>query len=125
MSDLTALRQVSKVAYSKGMVVSRCKHCDSKHLIADNESKLDMSEYGKTAEEYLSAKGEAVQRISLSADLLSEHYLIEKEGVLYLYPKSLGEPPVDVSIIDLAGHVNSAIVAEKSEASSPGRNTNH
>jgi hypothetical protein len=91
------------------MVVSRCKHCDSKHLIADNESKLDMAEYGKTAEEYLTSKGKAVQRISLSSEILSENYLIEKDGVLYLYPKALGEPPADVSIIDLTarGRVSS------------------
>ena len=30
-------QMVSKVAYNYGMVVSSCKHCKNKHLIADNE----------------------------------------------------------------------------------------
>lgn len=99
------------------MVVSRCKHCDSKHLIADNESKLDMAEYGTTAEEYLTSKGEAVQRISLSSELLSENYLIEKDGVLYLYPKALGEPPAGVSIIDLTARGRVSSEKDKLESS--------
>jgi hypothetical protein len=32
-----------------------------KHLIADNEGKLDMGEYGKKIEDYLATQGEAVQ----------------------------------------------------------------
>lgn len=103
------------------MVVSRCRHCDNKHLIADNESKLDMAEFGKTAEEYLTRKGETVQRISLSADLLRENYLIDKDGVLYLYPKALGEPPADVSIVNLTarGYPSSASAEEKHESKTP------
>lgn len=94
-------QMVSKVAYNYGMVVSSCKHCKNKHLIADNEGKLDMPEYGKKIEDYLRGRGEAIQRISVTAEDLEDNYLIDKDGVLSLVPKIAGQPPVDVSIVDL------------------------
>lgn len=33
--------QVDRVAFTEGIVVAKCKHCDAKHLVADNLSKLD------------------------------------------------------------------------------------
>ena len=80
-------QMVSKVAYNYGMVVSSCKHCKNKHLIADNEGKLDMPEYGKKIEEYLRGRGEAIQRISVTPEDLENNYLIDKDGVLSLVPK--------------------------------------
>lgn len=33
--------QVDRIAFTEGIVVAKCKHCDAKHLVADNLSKLD------------------------------------------------------------------------------------
>jgi hypothetical protein len=85
-------QMVSKVAYNYGMVVSSCKHCKNKHLIADNEGKLDMAEYGKKMEDYLRGRGEAIQRISVTAKDLEDNYLIDKDGVLSLVPKVISPP---------------------------------
>lgn len=32
---------MDRVAFTEGIVVAKCKHCDAKHLVADNLSKLD------------------------------------------------------------------------------------
>ena len=62
--------QVSKVAYNYGMVVSFCKHCQVKHLIADNEGKMDFpKEYGKRIEDYLRDQGETIQRLSITSQV--------------------------------------------------------
>jgi DNL zinc finger len=82
---------VSKVAYNYGMVVSTCRHCKNKHLIADNEGKLDMPEYGKKIEEYLKSKGENIQKLSITAKDLEDNYLIDKDGILTLVPKVAGQ----------------------------------
>ena len=95
-------QMVSKVAYINGMVVSKCKSCNTKHLIADNEGKLDMGEYGKRIEEYLKSKGDKVQRVSFNSKELEENYVIEDEdGIISLWPKMGGQPPEDVTIIDV------------------------
>jgi len=52
----TQFFKISKVAYANGMVVSTCKHCRNLHLIADNEGKMDMKQYGKKIEDYLREK---------------------------------------------------------------------
>ena len=83
--------QVSKVAYNHGMVVSTCKHCKNKHLIADNEGKMDMAQYGKKIEEFLESKGEVIQRLSVSPKDLEDNYLIDKDGVITLVPKIGGQ----------------------------------
>ena len=82
---------VSKIAYTQGIVISTCKSCNVNHLIADNLSKLDMSEYGKRIDEYLEAKGEVVQKLSISPTELENNYLIDKDGVLTLQPKIGGQ----------------------------------
>ena len=100
-------QMVSKVAYTNGMVVSKCKSCKSKHLIADNEGKLDMGEYGKKIEEYLESKGDNVQRLSFSSKELEDNYVIEDtDGVISLWPKIGGQPPEDVTIIDVPDKKN-------------------
>jgi len=86
-----AYHKVSKVAYTKGMVVSTCRHCKKLHLIADNEGKLDMAQYGKKIEDFLREKGESVQRISINEKDLEENYLVDKDGVLSLVPKIAGQ----------------------------------
>lgn len=37
-------KMISKVAYYDGMFVVTCRHCKNKHVIADNEIKLDFPE---------------------------------------------------------------------------------
>ena len=85
------LEKVSKVAYTKGMVVSTCRHCKKLHLIADNEGKLDMAQYGKKIEDFLRDKGESVQKISITEQDLEENYLVDKDGVVTLVPKIAGQ----------------------------------
>ena len=60
------------------MVVSSCKHCKNKHLIADNEGKMDMAQYGKKIEEFLESKGEVIQRCvaPMNVCFLSQHNTI-------------------------------------------------
>ena len=93
-------QMVSKVAYSRGMVVSTCKHCKKLHLIADNEGKLDMAEYGKKIEQYLEKNGEKVQRLSLSPEDIENNYLIDQDGKIILVPKMSGQPSSDSTIIE-------------------------
>ena len=92
---------VSKVAYTSGMVVSTCKHCKVKHLVADNEGKLDMSEYGKTVEDYLVSKGEKVTRYSATYDEMRDNYLVDMDGVLTMVSKNVSPSELsNVTIID-------------------------
>ena len=71
------------------MVVSTCKSCKNYHLIADNERKLDMGgDYGKRVDEFLTSKGETVQKLSMSLQELKDNYLVEKDGVLSIVPKN-------------------------------------
>lgn len=84
--------QISKVAYYKGMVVSTCRSCKNYHLIADNERKLDMGgDYGPRIDEFLASKGETVQKLTMSLKELEENYLVDKDGVLSIIPKSSGQ----------------------------------
>lgn len=94
-------QMISKVAYNHGMVVSTCRHCKSKHLIADNEGKLDMKEYGRKIEDYLEQKKERIQRITVTPQDLEDNYLVDTDGVISLVSKMGGQPSVDVTIIDM------------------------
>lgn len=95
-------QMVSKIAYAKGMVISRCHHCESKHLIADNENKLDMSEFGPTIDSYLSKQGENVTKIQIAGEVLQSHLLVEQDGQLYLYPKKYAASlSNDMTVIDV------------------------
>ena len=83
---------ITKVAYHNGMVVSTCKHCKNKHLIADNQGKLDMPEYGAKIEDYLAKeRGEKVQKLTISAKDLEDNYLVDQDGELKLVPKIGGQ----------------------------------
>ena len=76
------------------MVVATCRHCKSKHLIADNQRKLDVPElhnYGQRIEDLLNAKGETVQKLSISAADLEDNYLVDKDGILTIVPKMAGQ----------------------------------
>lgn len=52
-----------RTAYREGVVITVCKGCDSKHLIADNIGFTGLDLDG-TVEEYLTGKGIAVDRVS-------------------------------------------------------------
>ena len=76
---------VSKVAYEHGMVVTTCRHCKSRHLIADNERKLDMGPdvpAFKKVEELLKSRGERVKKMQVDPkeDLLEGRYIVEQDG---------------------------------------------
>jgi len=92
---------ISKVAYNYGMVITTCKTCRNRHLIADNEGKLDFKEYGKKIEEYLVQKGENVQRLSISAGDLSDYYILDQDGKVSLVPKSMGQPSLESTIVEI------------------------
>jgi len=87
----TQFFKISKVAYANGMVVSTCKHCRNLHLIADNEGKMDMKQYGKKIEDYLREKGENIQKMSITPQDLENNYLVDKDGVISLVPKVGGQ----------------------------------
>ena len=76
---------VSKVAYEHGMVVTTCRHCKNRHLISDNEQKLDMGPdvpAFKKVEELLKSRGERVKRMQVDSkrDLLEGRYIVEQDG---------------------------------------------
>jgi hypothetical protein len=91
---------VSKVAYNEGLVVSTCKHCKIKHLIADNKGLLDLPAYGARMAEYLEQKGEKVQRLSLTSKDLEDNYLIDDDGQLRLTSKMGGQLSPDVTVVE-------------------------
>lgn len=73
------------------MVVSTCRHCKKLHLIADNENKLDLQQFGGNVANFLKSRGEKVVTCNLQPSDLEENYLVEKDGVLELYPKNSKE----------------------------------
>jgi hypothetical protein len=81
-------QMISKIAYSDGMVVSTCQKCSNRHLIADNQGKLDMPEFGKRVEDLLISKGENVQKINISIQDLDDNFIVDRDGVISLIPKN-------------------------------------
>jgi hypothetical protein len=73
------------------MVVASCRHCKKKHLIADNQGKLDMPEYGKKIEDYIRSQGGNVQKLSITPKDLEDNYLVDQDGELKLVPKVGGQ----------------------------------
>jgi mitochondrial protein import protein ZIM17 len=98
---------VSKVAYNCGMVVTTCRHCKNRHLIADNENKLDMgpdTPAFQKVEELLKMRGENVQRMQVNSkqDLIEGRYLVEQDGD-------------SINIVDLRAAVDTLDKWEKGE----------
>ncbi len=82
---------ISKLAYTTGAVISTCIGCDSRHMLADNAHKFDMKQYGKRIDEYLTQKGEFVQKLNITAKDINEYHLVDSEGKIRLVPKTSGE----------------------------------
>jgi hypothetical protein len=103
---------VSKVAYNYGMVVTTCRHCKNRHLIADNENKLDMgpdTPAFQKVEELLKMRGEKVQRMQVNSkqDLIEGRYLVEQDGD-------------SINIVDLRAAVDTLDKWEKGEGEGRG-----
>lgn len=98
------LIQVDRVAFTEGIVVARCKHCDAKHLVADNLSKLDFGglvKKGKegesnpaggkvTLDDILAARGEEAKYLDIKSnpELAAKYDLmVLEDGTVELAPK--------------------------------------
>ena len=82
------------------MVVSTCRHCKVKHLIADNKGLLDLPEFGARIGEFLERRGERVQRLTLSEEDLSNNFLVDDDGQLTLVSKMGGQLSPDAVVVE-------------------------
>lgn len=70
------------------MVISTCQQCKQRHLIADNEGKLDMPIFGRNIEEYFQNIGEKIQKLQITTKELEDHMIIDQDGVVTIVHKS-------------------------------------
>lgn len=76
-------RTMSKLAYTRGVVLIECPGCRNRHLIADHLGWFDRTrEEGRTIEEILSKRGEQVHRSwNTDSEGVSLLEVLENEGV--------------------------------------------
>ncbi|GIX93493.1 DNL-type zinc finger protein [Caerostris darwini] len=55
-------KQISKVAYTKGVVIVRCDGCEENHLIADNLGWFPNIKTMRNVEDFMEAQGETVKK---------------------------------------------------------------
>lgn len=56
-------KNISKMAYLKGVVIVRCDKCQSTHLVTDHDKWIDDVDGKKNVEDILAAKGEKAEKI--------------------------------------------------------------
>lgn len=75
--DTTQTKQMSKKAYTTGVVIIQCDGCKNKHLIADHLGWYDSQKPPGTIEQILREKGETVTKLEPSStealELVASH----------------------------------------------------